>query len=67
MHDTLHNNWIVGFASWLAIILRALGLVAFYIGSVIALFAVAAAIAFCVGLALLWAGIHVMLWIWPLQ
>lgn len=67
MHDTLHNNWLIGFASWLLILGRVLGLIAFYIGSVLALLAVAVVFAFTVGLLLLWAGIHLMLWVWPLN
>lgn len=66
MH-TLHNNWIIGFAAWLVLVFRAVGLVAFYMAAAAAVLLVLAAIMLVVGLMMLWAGIHVMLFFWPMQ
>lgn len=66
MH-TMHDNFIIGFAAWAAAVLRALGLLVFYLASAAAVLSIIAIVMFVTVLFMLMAGIHVMLWLWPLQ
>lgn len=67
MDHTLHSNWLLGFGAWALIVIRAAGLVVFYLVSLLAVLAILGAVIFLTFLMMLWAGIHVMLWFWPLQ